>query len=69
MQLEQSEVLDLIDLWHGEEQTTNAGTTLYEFLGWSWEQYQSWVLNDIPPEQSDTAAKALRAKLDKSKHH
>lgn len=40
------ELNDLIDAWHDGPDTDQA---LHEYLGWTWEQYVTWVETDVMP--------------------
>lgn len=40
------ELNDLIDAWHDRPDT---GQELHEYLGWTWEQYATWVETDTMP--------------------
>lgn len=44
---EERHINDLIDLWHLD--LVGRDQELHEFLGWTWEQYTSWVeTGEIP---------------------
>lgn len=44
----EKEVDDLIDEWHTNP-SIHENQKLYEFLGWTWPEYQEWVLTGKVP--------------------
>ena len=51
MRLTIEQIDDMIDQWH----RSDSNVELHEYLGWSWYDYQMWVLDPtfIPESQND----------------
>jgi hypothetical protein len=50
MRLTQEQIDDSIEKWH----QSDSRVELYKYLGWSWEDYQMWVLDPTYiPESKD----------------
>jgi hypothetical protein len=61
MRMTEKQVDDLIDLWHKGGGGT--GKELFEFLGWTREEYFEWVNTNAPPEMSGCAYMRATARL------
>jgi hypothetical protein len=45
--MDEEELLDLIDRWHDDD---CGECELYEFLGWTEEEYATWVKTGVIPD-------------------
>lgn len=45
----EDEILDRIDEWHNG----HSSEELYEYLGWTWDEYRDWVATGKQPKSNN----------------